>query len=92
MHIRVISPVQDEIAAIAMRYHAESPSAAVRFFDEFDRLKALIRSNPKIGRSTDNGLRRFPFRHFPFDLVYEVRPDEVVITMVAHHRRNPSPE
>jgi hypothetical protein len=36
MHIRVISPAQDEIAEIAMRYHAESPSAAARFFDEFD--------------------------------------------------------
>jgi plasmid stabilization system protein ParE len=88
MRIRVISPAQDEIAEIAKRYLAESPSAAVRFFDEFDRLKALIRSNPGIGRLTDNGLLRFPFRHFPFDLVYEVRSDEVVISMVAHHRRN----
>jgi plasmid stabilization system protein ParE len=79
MHVRVISPAQDEIA--------ESPSAAVRFFGEFDRLKALVGSNPNIGRLADNGLRRFPFRHLPFDLVYEVRPDEVVVTMVAHHRR-----
>ena len=88
MRVRVISPVQDEIAEIATRYHAESLSAAVRFLDEFDRLKALIRSNPAIGRLTDNGLRRFPFRHFPFDLVYEIRADEVVVTTVAHHRRS----
>lgn len=91
MRVRVISSALDEVAEIATRYHAESPSAAVRFFQEFDRLKALTRSNPNIGRPTDNGLRRFAFRHFPFDLVYEVRPDEVAITMVAHHRRDRAP-
>lgn len=89
MRLRLLSPALDEIAEIATRYHAESPSAAVRFFEEYERLKALIRSNPQIGRQDDLGSRWFTFRHFPYDLVYEIRSEEVVVMAVAHHRRRP---
>ncbi len=89
MRLRVLSPALDEIAEIATRYHSESPSAAARFFDEFDRLKALVRSNPYIGQQNDDGSRGFTFRNFPFDLVYEIRSEAIVVTAIAHHRRKP---
>ena len=89
MRVRTLSPALDEIANIATRYLAESPSAATRFFEELDRIEELIRSNPYLGRPCEDGSRRFTFRGFPFDLVYEISPDEVVVTTVAHHKRAP---
>jgi plasmid stabilization system protein ParE len=31
--------------------------------------------------------RRFVLDDFPFSLIYEVKPDELIILAVAHHRR-----
>ena len=88
MHIRILSPVLSEIAEIAMRLLPESPAAAKRFFEDFDRVKSLVRAHPHIGKLCDDGSRRFSFRGFPYDVFYEVVPAEIVITGIDHHHRD----
>ncbi|HET7229430.1 MAG TPA: type II toxin-antitoxin system RelE/ParE family toxin [Longimicrobium sp.] len=88
MHIRILSPVLSEIAEIAMRLLPESPAAAKRFFEDFDRVKSLIQAHPHIGKLCDDGSRRFSFRDFPYDVFYEVGPGEIVITDIDHHHRD----
>ncbi|MBI5331078.1 MAG: hypothetical protein HZB71_10755 [Betaproteobacteria bacterium] len=44
---------------------------------------------PGLGSPVDDELRKFVLRRFPYNLIYAVAGDEVVITAVAHHKRRP---
>jgi plasmid stabilization system protein ParE len=72
-------------------YYAEHASKAVAmaFLTEFERVLALLIANQQLGAHTDGGLRTYPFRRFPYSLVY--REDSVgpKIYAVAHQHREP---
>lgn len=44
---------------------------------------------PERGSSHRAGTRRIVLDRFPYDVVYMVRPQRVVIVAVAHHSRRP---
>jgi toxin ParE1/3/4 len=68
---------------------AESPQAADRFIDEAHEVFAEIVKSPKRFPARQNGLRFWPMKHFPFDVVYSIERDEVVIVSLYHHKRRP---
>lgn len=73
-------------------YYAEhaNRNIAGSFFDEFARVVAVLESNQLLGTLKDDGIRVYPFRRFPYSLVYRV--DEAAgpqIYAVAHHSREP---
>lgn len=80
-------------------------TAAVRWFEErrrgfgasfFDAVQAaleLIREYPEAGSTEGAGadpeVRRVLVRRFPYEIVYHVRPKEIVVVAVAHTSRRP---
>ena len=50
---------------------------------------ALVREHPAIGKPVLNQARSMPLQGFPFDLVYRVLPDRLVIVALANHSRRP---
>lgn len=57
--------------------------------DEFKRVVALLAENPEAGPVWIGEARRFVMRRFPFNVVYRLYPDQLVIIAVAHQRRRP---
>jgi plasmid stabilization system protein ParE len=63
---------------------------AIAFLAEFERVVGLLQVNQKLGTPKSEGMRSYPFRSFPYSLIY--REDEVSgpqVFAVAHQSRHP---
>lgn len=76
-------------AAVYYAEHA-SRSIAEAFLEEFERVAALLGTNQLLGTRKEEGMRVYPFRRFPYSLVYrEDGGAGLQIYAVAHHNREP---
>lgn len=66
-----------------------SGRVALGFLAEFERIAELIETNPAIGTLTSGGRRRFPFRRYPYSIIYKPTEGGVRILVVRHERREP---
>ncbi len=76
----------------AAAYYAEhaSRNIAEAFLEEFERVAALLAGNQQLGTRKEGGMRIYPFRRFPYSLVYrEAGAAGTQIYAVAHHNREP---
>ena len=88
--VHFTSPANDDVTEAAEHYLNTDPDAADRFFDELDRVSDLIARNPGVGRPGARDTHAFPLHRFPYDVVYRIGADEIVVVAVAHHRRERS--
>ena len=49
----------------------------------------MLYTNPHLGPHFEGTFRRKLLRRFPFQLIYEVTAEEVLLVAVAHLRRRP---
>ena len=87
--VEFISPALAEIADATNYYLEPSPEGAAGFLAELDHAVDLLADNPMLGRPTDAGARRLTLVGYPFDVVYRIHEDRVIVNAVAHHRREP---
>jgi plasmid stabilization system protein ParE len=78
-----------EMHIAAQHYEDQSPELGDRFLDAIDDTVALLMRFPSSGRDLGDGVRCCPLRRFPFSVVYDLRPDVIVLAAIAHHRRAP---
>ena len=83
-----------EPAALAEAEDARNWYDAVReglgeeFLDEFDRGLRQIVDFPNAWHPVGLRARRYRLNRFPYGIVYQIRPDEILVVAVAHlHRR-----
>ena len=43
-----------------------------------------------MGSHLERGVRKLRVNRFPYNLVYRILSDEVLVLAIAHHRRRPS--
>lgn len=81
---------EGELGAAAV-YYAEhaNQSIASAFVTEFERVLALLVANQRLGTPADEGLRVYPFRRFPYSLVYREDSAGPQVYAVAHQHREP---
>ena len=72
-----------------MFYEREAAGLGGEFIEEYERALEMIASNPHLGPHFEGESRRKLMRRFPFQIVYEVHPEEVVVVAVAHLRMRP---
>lgn len=89
MKVRFLSEADVEFRESARYYEDKAPGLGVAFIAEVHRVAAVVASQPSIGSWVDDELRKFVVRRFPYNVIYAVEGDEVVITAVAHHKRRP---
>jgi len=65
------------------------PLVAQRFLSEFERVAKLLVEYPRFGTPTTRGRRVFPFRIFPYSIVYRVLETGVRILVIRHHHKKP---
>lgn len=90
MNVTVHPDAERDLVEAASFYEREvSTALAVRFVAEFRRMSRLIAVNPGIGTPRARGRRFFPFRIFPYGVIYLVRPGDIHILIVRRDRRRP---
>ena len=74
----------------SLRWYAERNIEAARDFDaEFDRALGLIAAHPERYPMCDQRHRFFLMRRFPYQIIYRIQSQQVVIIAVAHTARKP---
>lgn len=86
-----LHPAAEAELGDAAVYYAEhaNQSIASAFVTEFERVLALLVVNQHLGTPADGGLRTYPFRRFPYSLVYRESPSGPQVYAVAHQHREP---
>lgn len=86
-HIRV----QTEVNEAVCWYEEQSAGLGDDFYSKFsDAVKAVIAHPEGFGfwsRSTT--IRRAKLKRFPYDVLFEIRPDAVRIVCLRHEKRHP---
>jgi plasmid stabilization system protein ParE len=90
--IRASKPASQELAEAVRWYEIRRAGLGGEFFDAVTHALALIEAQPEIGTPLrpDLGVRRLLLARFPFQVVYRLRPSEIVVIAIAHLRRRPA--
>ena len=90
MKVEIDSAALLELHAATGFYTQQSGTALGRALaDEFKRVVGLLAENPQLGAKWVLGTRRLVMRRFPFQVVYRLYPDHILIVALAHQRRRP---
>ena len=89
MGIRVEPPARDEIIRASEYYDSVSQDIGIAFNVGLKSAFASIEQNPNAWSPLRGGVRRYVMKRFPYQLIYRVEADEIVIYAVAHQSRRP---
>ena len=79
-----------ELTDAALHYAEEANKRiALAFLAEFERVSELIEANQRLGTKSRGDLRVYPFRRFPYSIVYRERTEGPYLFAVAHQRQEP---
>ncbi len=86
-----LTPLAEEELAEAASYYKKKASAAIAaaFVAEFKRAMTIVMQNQQIGTPAEAGMRIYPFRRFPYSIVYEEMTTGPVVYAIANQRRQP---
>lgn len=89
MRIRVLSRAEREFVEAVDRYNAERPGLGYEFAEEirtaFDRIRAFPEAWPVFSARS----RRAIVSRFPYGILYQVRPDRILVLAIMHLKRDP---
>ena len=78
-----------EINDAADFYDMASPGLGTVFINEIHKAIQYIDMFPEAAPILPGHVRKRTLPKFPYSLIYSLRPDEIRILAVAHHRRRP---
>jgi len=89
--LQTSEPASEELSEAVRWYEARRVGLGGEFFDAVANTLQLIEARPEIGSaiSADRQTRRMLVARFPYQIVYRLRPREIVIVAVAHLKRRP---
>lgn len=59
------------------------------FRDEVRRLTRQLLEHPEIGVRIHRGIRRYPLHDHPFNIIYRLTPEAIIIVALAYQSRRP---
>jgi plasmid stabilization system protein ParE len=86
---RFLTPAEEEMAEAALFYEAASRQLGSDFLDDVQRAVDRLRKFPQAGEVIPSGFRRTLLHRFPFNLVYAIEDNVIVVVAVAHQGRRP---
>ena len=89
MKVRFLSIAGVEFADALAWYRQRSPRAAEGFWLKVQEARRSIALFPLAAPLIAGRVRRFVLSGYPYDLIYAVTTDEIVILAIAHHSRQP---
>ena len=88
--LRNLKAAREEFSAAVRWYEQQHPGLGGEFFDAVVHATSLIQAQPKIDTpSQDRRTRRVLVQRFPYQVVYRLSADQIVIVAIAHLKRRP---
>jgi len=88
--VRNLSAAREEFSAAVRWYELRHSGLGADFFDNVTAVTSLIQAHPQIGTfDPETRTRRMPVERFPYQVVYHVSDEEIVIVAIAHSKRRP---
>ena len=88
--LRNLKEAREEFAAAVRWYEEQRTGLGGEFFDAVVHATSLIQAQPEMGTlSRDCRRRHVLVQRFPYQVVYRVSEDEIVIVAIAHLKRRP---
>jgi len=88
MKIEFLPEAEDEFAEAARHYEGVAPGVGFRFIAEVHRCLGFVSEHP-LAAPEEKGVRKKLLNHFPYNLLYAIESDLIVVVAVAHQKRRP---
>jgi plasmid stabilization system protein ParE len=90
-HIRAAGPASEELEDAVGWYEERRRGLGREFFDSVGDALRHIDAHPEAGAMAfgDSDLRRLLIPRFPYQVVYRLGPNEILIIAFAHLKRRP---
>ena len=89
MEIRFLEAAQHELDEAVDHYNNESPGLSNEFLVEILKVLDRIHDYPDAWHPFSEDTRRCRTRRFPYAVVYQVQPDQILVVAVMHLHRSP---
>ncbi|MGC8492698.1 MAG: type II toxin-antitoxin system RelE/ParE family toxin [Syntrophobacteraceae bacterium] len=89
MKIEFLPEAEEEFREAVRYYETEAPGVGITFITTVRRAVGLIAENPYAAASIGSGIRKKVLTHFPYNILYAIERDQVLIVAVAHQKRRP---
>lgn len=87
MRLRVLRPAQEDVGEAVEFYGNIRFALGKAFLNEVKRGYAQLRREPLIGSPIEHDERKFVLKGYPYNLIYRIEDDTIVVLAVAHHSR-----
>jgi plasmid stabilization system protein ParE len=88
MKAEFLPEAEDEFIEAARYYENVGPGVGFRFVAEVHRCLGFVSEFP-FAAAEEKGVRKKLLSHFPYNLLYAVESDLIVVVAVAHQKRRP---
>jgi len=89
MRARYLSPAEWEMVQAARYYESHVQNLGFDFLSEINRAVKSIEDQPEAAPIIKGLIRRRIIRRFPYAILYQIDPTEIVILAVMHQHRDP---
>lgn len=89
MRIRLEAAADDELAAATAAIDDARDGHGVPFRADVDAAGKQLAEFPRSGQILRGDFRRILLKRFPYQLIYRIEGNEIVIYAVAHQKRRP---
>jgi plasmid stabilization system protein ParE len=89
MNLAFLEPAQAELAEAIDTYNDRRAGLGYELADEAEKAIGRILQHPSRSPKHSVNTRRCRVGRFPYAILYQVRPDEVLIVAFMHLRRDP---
>jgi plasmid stabilization system protein ParE len=86
---RILSPALAELEQAATYYEEQQVGLGAAFIAEVDQAIRRILAHPEGWAQLSKRTRRCRTHRFPFGVIYQIRPDGILIVSVMHLKRHP---
>jgi len=89
MNTEFLPEAEEEFMEAARYYESAAPGVGFRFVAEVHRCLGFVSEHPYAAPAEGRGVRKKLLNHFPYNLLYSVESDLLVVVAVAHQKRRP---
>jgi toxin ParE1/3/4 len=87
--VRLLAGAEADFTEAAAFFENELHGLGARFTDSVQRSLSRLADHPLVGTPLGAAYRKLRVHGFPYNVIYRVEADAVLVVAVAHHRRKP---